>query len=284
MNKFVDGQTVVFTGVSEKLKHGDIGKVIDYCGLLNYKVEFNGNKYIVSHGVLSDYTTHSLLLMKDLQAKVESLEKRIEQLENDSSKEKTIATNIYTAISDRLDSKAFASKILETLNKHNKVEAKLSNNELRKKIIKEAKQFIEEHEPYTFKTIIKETGELEYKKIKLVEYKIDVKNKTVTCCRFYLDSTHTNKAVAKCLDTDIFNVHIGKAIALGRLKGLDVSKFEDAIQPDKVVVGMEVLMNYTDQTRVIKKIESNSKLFFTNGNHDMLKNVVSILDDTNAKY
>lgn len=43
---------------------------------------------------------------------------------------------------------------------------------------------------------------------------------------------------AKCNPSDVFNEHIGKAIALGRALGLDVSEFEQAVQPNEVVVGM----------------------------------------------
>ncbi|MBU5252057.1 hypothetical protein KQI46_08905 [Lysinibacillus capsici] len=40
---------------------------------------------------------------------------------------------------------------------------------------------------------------------------------------------------AKCNPSDVFNEHIGKAIALGRALGLDVSEFEQAVQPTLAV-------------------------------------------------
>lgn len=45
---------------------------------------------------------------------------------------------------------------------------------------------------------------------------------------------------SKCAPDDVFNADIGKAIALGRALGLDVSRFEQAVKPTEVVVGQVV--------------------------------------------
>jgi len=47
--------------------------------------------------------------------------------------------------------------------------------------------------------------------------------------------------VAVCSPNDVFNEHIGCAIAVGRMEGLDVSEFEQAVQPTEIEVGMEIM-------------------------------------------
>lgn len=48
------------------------------------------------------------------------------------------------------------------------------------------------------------------------------------------------EVVAYCHPDDVWNKHIGKAIALGRALGVDISKFESAPQPSKIVEGMDI--------------------------------------------
>jgi hypothetical protein len=45
---------------------------------------------------------------------------------------------------------------------------------------------------------------------------------------------------AKCDPDDVFNADIGKAIALGRALGVDVTEFTKAVQPTEVVVGHRI--------------------------------------------
>lgn len=54
----------------------------------------------------------------------------------------------------------------------------------------------------------------------------------------------SDKAFAKCHPNDVFNADIGKAIAAGRLYGVDIpSEFTEAPMPTEVVVGMRVKGN-----------------------------------------
>ena len=54
------------------------------------------------------------------------------------------------------------------------------------------------------------------------------------------------RGIAKCMPTDVFNADIGKAIALGRALGLDVSEFENAVQPTEKVVGQIVKVDHRE--------------------------------------
>src|SRR5690606_26750082 len=119
-------------------------------------------------------------------------------------------------------------------------QVKLSPNEQRKAIIAEAKAFVEKYSgivragttPYTT-----ESGGT------IVKLFVNEKKRTVTAIPHLV---HVNfddvdyKKFAKCAPDDVFNADIGKAIALGRALGLDVSRFEQAVKPTEVVVGQVV--------------------------------------------
>lgn len=71
---------------------------------------------------------------------------------------------------------------------------------------------------------------------------------------------------AKCNPSDVFNEHIGKAIALGRALGLDVSEFEQAVLKGRKYISIGHLMeNYLlkikNSLRAIS--EHKSKMFLT---------------------
>lgn len=100
---------------------------------------------------------------------------------------------------------------------------------------------------------------------------------------------------AKCNPSDVFNEHIGKAIALGRALGLDVSEFEQAVQPSEVVVGMvvETFLNIGEHHRTIQveKVtkKSNKIRLFEHLETDCFTPFEvecgdKIINDTNAKY
>ena len=98
----------------------------------------------------------------------------------------------------------------------------LTNNQKRKAIIEKAKKFVEEHgEGFAFDfdgnvtcaaRLVKLEGEVGYE---------------------------AQIGYSKCHPQEVKNDFIGKAIALGRAKHINVSEFEQAVQPDEVVVGME---------------------------------------------
>ncbi|QDP99451.1 hypothetical protein FOH38_02150 [Lysinibacillus fusiformis] len=131
-------------------------------------------------------------------------------------------------------------------------------------------------------------------------YNVDlhVKNNKVTALVFLTNSKGDrlgNKPDlinrAKCNPSDVFNEHIGKAIALGRALGLDVSEFEQAVQPMEFTKGQIVVGGsaYPEQREVTK---------VTYGDHVYRKPIggsddddswchakyLTIINDTNAIY
>lgn len=188
-----------------------------------------------------------------------------------------------------------------------------SNNELRKEIIQEAKDFVKEMKKFITNTDGYDQkhpkyGLIKYKVYKFaydkVDFKIDAKTKTIV-----VEIGNRNQgrfaATAKCMDSDVFNVHIGKAIALGRVLGLDVSRFENAVVPDEVVVGQllegedkSVFEGKSPLYEVIstKAYEANMLVKSSGVGHSHLEGKEAfggnfktndwwqIIDDSNAKY
>lgn len=107
------------------------------------------------------------------------------------------------------------------------------------------------------------------------------------------------KGITKCNPNDVFNEYIGKAIALGRALGLDVSEFEQAVQPT-VAVGQLLGRSYTltDPTRwkVDDLNDTGKNLTIINNEFESLNGETAdggylpdetwykIVDDTNANY
>ena len=123
-----------------------------------------------------------------------------------------------------------------------------ASNKNRKKVIEIAKVFVES---YTNKDMVfyhKKNNEV------IVELK----------------SSH-EKASAKCNSDDVFNIHIGQAIALGRLIGINVSIFTNAPQPKKIVVGH--LLTFHKSFKWHKKI-----VYHVDNTKEVLNNLTIVVD------
>ena len=160
-------------------------------------------------------------------------------------------------------------------------EVELTANQKRAKLIEKAKKFAEEKkqtEPdvYSFKG-------------RLVEANFHRKNKRVTCVVNDFIYGHTvNVGRADCSEGDVFNEHIGQAIALARALKIDVpQEFLEAVQPDEIVVGM--IIEYKDG-RIAEVINDNYVGIIDAETQTYLSTAreyeyhARIIEDTNAKY
>lgn len=167
-----------------------------------------------------------------------------------------------------------------------------SPNEQRKEIITEAKAFVDDRlikRSYVHRGVarnfLRMAGDVR------VEFVVNAKKRTVVAL-VYLAHTNTivHKAVAKAHPDDVFNADIGKAIALGRALGLDVTRFEKAVQPTEVVVGMTV-KNTDVPSWGSGKVHSLERAdcfgargyYVGNGTYNFLRSAV-IISDTKAQY
>lgn len=184
---------------------------------------------------------------------------------------------------------------LQALKKRKKPKHLLSHyptpNEQRKAVIERAKAFVAEVSERAKGDYSNDIGNVIYRhRTTRPEFHVNAKKRTVVVL---LKGAHNpvliGKAIAKCAPDDVFNADIGKAIALGRALGLDVSEFENAPKPTEVVVGM-VVDTYIDgdffkTVKPMKVIEG----------HRMYSNLITaeytpydpgdkITDDTDAQY
>ena len=120
------------------------------------------------------------------------------------------------------------------------------------------------------------------------DFIVNQEKHTVVCLlRSQIGEEVTDKGIAKCMPGEVFNVDIGKAIALARALEIDVPKeFMQAVQPDEKVVGMIVEFEKTP-VKLIKSDVFYIANWKIKGDAD-IGSIVSrdsiIIDDTNAQY
>jgi|SRR5690554_3945201 len=174
----------------------------------------------------------------------------------------------------------------------------VSANQKRKAIIDEAKAFVEkvtEHIGRHHSREIKGYGRLNdvgnewilypYFEVKSEKREVTVVLKTRTHGKLQ------SKGIAKCAPDDVFNADIGKAIALGRALGLDVTRFEQAVQPTELVIGM-VVEDIDDDFPIahgkVAEIEpkdcQGQRGYRTDKGFYAYLTHAKILDDTEAQY
>ena len=160
-------------------------------------------------------------------------------------------------------------------------------NQQRAEIIEKAKKFVEfnskgMHVAAGFRTTISFSGPLV---TDVLEFVVNEEKRTVVA----LIKGKTSKAlyargIAKCMPSDVFNEHIGKAIALGRALGLDVSEFEQAVQPT-VAVGQVVTHKDGKENRIIThKTPHFTDAWYKDNKLWNYGHELNIINDTNAQY
>ena len=163
----------------------------------------------------------------------------------------------------------------ETVDVYELIEPKpLTPNQQRAAIIEKAKKFVDEHKS---------------------KYRSEwnIVGQTVQILIYDSNGMLMMFRQAKCNPNDVFNEHIGKAIALGRALGLDVSEFEQAVQPNEVVPGHIIVWNESpdEPHEVVTKngdwfdfiyLKDNKR--YNNHEYCEIERFTTILNDTNAKY
>lgn len=215
-------------------------------------------------------------LYKDVEKVKITKKQRIEKLESDYKLLNENYTKLLdtvsklTAISGlrvdiNLDNDTIAPKTSESVSQSMD---ELTPNQKRKQIIEEAKEFVKE-------------VELEDVNVPL-HYIVDFKKRTVSA---YTD-VNLILSTVKCLPEDVFNVHIGKALALAKRYDMkdEIEKFSNAIRPTEKVEGMKV--KYERAGDILKIVSNNDDVICGETSHtDSLCAALSrIYDDSNAKY
>lgn len=228
---------------------------------------------------------------------------RISALEKEVAELKKVVEGLKPNPKNTIRIEVDTTKLLDSINKATPKHSSLpqSNNQKRSAIIEKAKRFVEEREACREGEEVnqdKENGN-ETSRNFWYETEFFVKNGKVTALVYWLQfgkkRTLSPKEIgrSKCHPHDVFNEHIGKAIALGRALGLDVSEFKQAVQPDEVVVGMIVAGSYeskracysTNKSFTIKE-KSHNHYYYQEKSDDWLttSDIGRITNDTNAQY
>lgn len=221
--------------------NGDIAEVLDVRerdgGLRLTRVKtgtYNGFGPIVIRGEyagieLVDAKPTKKQRIKALENEVKALKARIEALENGAIPNNETGCNYI------------ANKMTEALKRHFETEQQ-TPNQRRKAVIERAKAFVADVEKgalcSTGRNATLGDGNFTYQFYTTkTQYHVDKEKRVVTVLAKGADSGRLiEKAIAKCAPGDVFNEHIGKAIALAKAYGLDCPKeFTDAPQPEPAV-------------------------------------------------
>ena|SRR5690625_40331 len=260
-------------------RNGDITEVDDFLGVhpslrrtVGLQYGANGDSLHVTPEEL-----HAIELVEtpdeieELKRKVSELEAKVKRLESERF---TVSPSIIT---------------------------KPSPNAERKQAIEKAKKFVAKIQSESNNGRNKEGGNRTYRILTTKsEFIVNEKKRTIVALvRGTNSGKLLEKGIAKCAPTDVFNERIGKAIALGRAYGLDVSEFEQAPQPDEVVYGMVVRGNgegtsfyRRDRPFTIDGKNGDDGFYYeesklySGGKYDyILRNQIGdIISDTEAKY
>lgn len=286
--------------------NGDIAEVLDVRerdgGLRLTRVKtgtYNGFGPIVIRGEhagieLVDATPTKKQRIKALENEVKALKARIEALENGAIPNNETGCNYI------------ANKMAEELKRHLEAEQQtpMSANQRRKAVIDRAKAFVADVEKGALcSTGINATlgdGNFTYQHYTTkTQYHVNKENRVVTVLAKGADSGRLlGKAIARCAPGDVFNEHIGKAIALAKAYGLACPKeFTDAPQPE-IAVG-QVVKDYKDYVDVVIEIldelpyetlksgeKLSGKAFLRKDTFGWIaeSQLTEILDDTEAQY
>lgn len=279
MTQFKVGDKVrVINANASKHSNGDEGVVVSITPIWDvvfYDVDVNGMQqghYDKDIELVSQKPTKNQRI-STLEQKIEAMQAEIDAIK---AAQKAPVTTIADAVKPTPNEQASA-------------------NEKRKAIIDEAKAFVEKYSgivkvdttPYT--TMAGDTT---------VKLFVNKEKRIVTAIPHLANvnyTDHNDKKFAKCAPDDVFNEHIGKAIALGRALGLDVERYEKAVQPSEVVVGMKINDESVIQTvselidtpyeTLISGKKVSGQAFNTKESYGWLaQSQVTIADDTEAQY
>lgn len=281
MTQFKVGDKVrVINANASKHSNGDEGVVVSITpiwGVVFIDVDVNGvqqGHYAENIELVSPKPTKN--------QRISALEKEVEALQAEIEALKAAQKPPVTVIADAI--KRYKER---------------TPNQKRKAIIDEAKAFVEDVQKRDYRVrstpaITSFQKSVFFGQTDELVFHVNAEKRTVVAIIRTISGKHVvHKAIAKCNPSDVFNADIGKAIALGRALGLDVSKFEKAVQPSEVVTGMVVEHAGDYDVYTIEGVykgyrydmrHSDGEYF---GKYPMTDNIVNfydILDDTEAQY
>lgn len=299
MTKFKVGDKVRITGKEGNCAIGavvgSIAEIISEFDGSDYKVKYDsGDGVANTRGWIAQYNLEHASPKPTKNQRITTLEQNVVSLESEVAELKAKVEALEalpkpTEVAEMFALAQLEAQIKATERSPKRVKPK-SPNEQRKAIIAEAKAFVNaqfiEGNMGVGKVVMGHAGH------NVVEFVVNSEKRTVVALLrlAYMGDVVKRKGIAKCAPDDVFNADIGKAIALGRALGLDVSRFEQAVKPTEVVVGHVIRNSYTGShrtyTKTVKSIEGSTVKYATGGwdYDDIFQRKAVILSDTEAKY
>lgn len=239
------------------------------------KIEFNAIEKV-------DATPTKSQRISTLESEVEALKERVAELEKARS---TKLSNITVNVKCGADVDKIAKELME---KHHPQ----TPNQRRKAVIDRAKAFVADvekgaYKSYYHKLSLGEGSAVYRDKTTKPEYHVNKEKRVVTVLvkgsnfpKLYA------KGISKCAPGDVFNEHIGKAIALAKAYGLEVPReFTHAPQPEIAegqIVKAKPQRWYTQNPFKVKYIGGND--VYEADCAWIPKDITEILDDSEAQY
>lgn len=288
MHKFKKGDKVVVKSKS----YGDSLSVCPfYESLITGKVKYLyvadvDSPYFADRGliVVSEYESSvngSVYMPIDLELYEEVQKKKKKNKKIKKLKKKVIV--LENVIKEKIDE--LLKRLGEEVETEVEVEPVDTINNQRKEIIEKAKKFLEDNKNESGYYYVPDHDYSPWNCD--AKFSVDEDNKIVRVSMLgSMTERVRSKAKAKCAPDDVFNEHIGKAIALGRAMELDVSEFEQAIQPEVAIGQITSIISFfttkeTGEECVVVGINSDGEPTYGDG---MYASDYRITDDTNAEY
>ena len=223
----------------------------------------------------------------ELVAAKKNKNQRITALEEEVKRSNKYSEGLHEQLTDALKRIEVLEKAHEPSTIDDVEDKPLSLNQQRAQIIEDANKFVEDCKDFTG-LLTKRKGYTVGKLIKVcdAEFVVKPEKRTVVCIlKEQIYETIEAKGIAKCNPSDVFNAHIGKAIALGRALGWDVSKFEQAVQPNEPVIGMKFIDRHSDVREIVEEgIYDKESMKSSIGSPNVEEYPIQIINDTNAQY
>lgn len=225
--------------------------------------------------------------IEELRAKIEAFEQKAKSADWLSDAMQKATSSYDNPSAADIIASLHGGEIVEVNGQPMFVKTSLTPNQRRAQIIADANGFVEQTiEDARYEDgdiVVPDPSEIENPWLcSEIKFEINAEKRTVVALAIgFCDDKVCEKAVAKCAPDDVFNADIGKAIAVGRLFGLDVERFINAPKPDKKAVGQLIEIEGNFRPYVDKVISGDSGSFHDVDNPET---PIAILDDTEAQY
>ena len=254
--------------------------LITYAGPINEQDYAEGDVFTVTEtDVISRGDVH-----------VSGLETYIDYYEYEVIVEKTATTTLETRVTElEAEVEALKAQLAVSEPKPKQVVAKKTPNQRRADVIERARAFVADLEGRAISDTSNRDGNTLFNhRTTRLTFHVNAEKGVVTALAHGKHGGELfDKAFARCAPGDVFNADIGKAIAAGRLYGVEVpADFLDAPKPTEFAKGQFVYGTIPQRKYTITEIDGDKALTRPGTFYRLDRDfkTVNVLDDTDAVY